>query len=311
MKRLLSLFLNLIILIMLLSACESEQQTKDNFSYAGKNKGLPLKKSAKKKGILVVSFGTSYAKTRKITIEACEKRIARSFPEYQVRRAFTSKIIRRILKKRDNIKVYSTEEALEKMYADGFAVVIVQPLHILPGEEYHEKILRQAAPFKGAFKKLVVGRPILSNMNDFDNAVKALKYQLPKLKSKEAVILMGHGTHHPANAAYGLLQQKLAKQVRNVYIGTVEGYPTLKTIIPKLKKKKIKKVILMPYMVVAGDHAQNDMAGNEADSWKSILRKQGFKVKVYLKGLGENPKYQDIYIQNVKDCIQGHPMGKK
>ncbi len=266
--------------------------------------------SSDKKGILVVSFGTSYTETRKVTIEACEKKIAESFKDYGVRKAFTSSIIRKILKTRDNIIIDSPEEALQKMKNDGFKIVIVQPLHIIPGEEYDE-LLSAVKLFESQFEKLIVGRPVLYSINDYKIAIDGLKSEIPKLKKNQAVIFMGHGSYHPANACYSALQLKIEEEMPNIFIGVMEGYPELGYIIPKLRKNKINEVILMPYMVVAGDHAQNDMGGNEEGSWKNILEKEGFKVNVILKGLGENPGYQDIYVQHIKDAINGNPLGNK
>ncbi|MFZ7102291.1 MAG: sirohydrochlorin cobaltochelatase [Peptococcaceae bacterium] len=280
--------------------------------YAAETTQEETKAPVEKKGILVASFGTSYAETRKVTIEACEDKIRDSFPEYEVRRAFTSSIIRKIMQERDHIQVDSVEEALTKMKQAGFTEVIVQPLHIIPGVEYNE-VLDMVAGFKDDFASLVVGRPILTTIEDYDKAVAALKTQIqePWLDDEtEAVVFMGHGTHHPANASYACLQLKIWQSMPNVFIGTVEGYPALDDIIPLLKEKGIKRISLMPYMVVAGDHAQNDMAGDEEDSWKSILKEEGFYVNTYLQGLGENAAYQQMYVDNIQDCIAGHPLGQ-
>lgn len=268
-----------------------------------------VKKIPGKKGLIVASFGTSYAETRAKTIEACEEQIRAEFPEYEVRRAFTSNMIRKILKKRDNIPVDSLEEALEKMKNEGFSEVIVQPLHIIPGFEYNIKILDQAEPFKNHFDKLIIGRPVLSTPDDHARAVEALKPQLPELDEGQAVVLMGHGSQHPANASYSCFQLMLDDELGNVLIGNVEGYPEIDRIIKVLRERKFKEVTLMPYMLVAGDHASNDMAGDEEDSWKSILTKEGFKVNIILKGLGENPAYRDIFISNIKDSLAGNPGG--
>jgi len=261
-----------------------------------------------KKGILVISFGTSYADTRKVTIEACEEKIAASFPDYEVRRAFTSSIIIKKLKERDNIQIDTPEEALNKMKDEGFTKVIVQPLHIIPGLEY-EEVLAVVNNFRGSFKELTVGRPVLYGIEDYKQAVEALKQQLPALDKDHAVVLMGHGTTHPANACYSCLQSVLNDEESNVLVGVVEGYPGIDNVIAKLKRNNIKEVTLMPYMLVAGDHAINDMAGDEEDSWKSILEREGFKVNIYLHGLGENNSYQEIYVQRVQDCIDGNPLG--
>lgn len=290
---------------LLLAACDNSQQPAD--SETDKDNGTS-QEQANKKGILVVSFGTSYPDTRKVTIEACEEKIAASFPDYEVRRAFTSKMIIKKLKERDNIEIDTPEEALSKMKEDGFTEVIVQPLHIIPGIEY-EEVLTVVNEFKDSFKEITVGRPVLYGIEDYKAAVETLKLQLPELDKDQAVVLMGHGTSHPANACYSCLQSVLSDEGLNVFVGTVEGYPEIDDIIAKLKENKIKEVTLMPYMLVAGDHASNDMAGDEDDSWKSILEKEGFAVNIYLHGLGENPGYQDLYVQRVQDCIDGNPLG--
>lgn len=256
-----------------------------------------------KKGILVVSFGTTYADTCTKTIAACERAIAQEFPEYQVRRAYTSNMIRRILRERDGLVIDSLEEGLEGMVKEGFSQVVIQPLHIIPGEEYHDKILKQARKFRDSFVKLSIGRPLLFYEDDYYRAAAALKKQLPALDDKKAVLLMGHGTDHPANACYAQLQMVLAEEIPHVFIANVEGYPGLRQVIPRLKAAGIAEVTLMPFMLVAGEHARRDMAGEDEESWKSVLVKEGFRVHAYLCGLGENAAYREIYLQHVRDCL--------
>ncbi|MTI46572.1 MAG: sirohydrochlorin cobaltochelatase [Firmicutes bacterium] len=255
-----------------------------------------------KKGILVVSFGTSYENTRKACIESVEKRIEKEFPKSEVRRAFTSNIIINKLKKRDSLIIDTPEQALNKMKNEGFDEVIIQPTHIIPGKEY-EEIVETVKAFKDSFEKVTMGRPLLTMNKDYKIAVDALKHQLPDMKENEAVLLMGHGTYHHANACYSCLQSVINDEELNLFVGTVEGYPELDDIIPKLNKANINEVTLMPFMLVAGDHAVNDLVGEE-DSWKSILEEQGFKVKVHMSGLGENSKYQDIYVNHVYDAMK-------
>ena len=140
--------------------------------------------------------------------------------------------------------------------------------------------------------------------DDLMNTAAALKTQMPELQEHEAVVFMGHGTHHAANAMYGALERMFEEmEMGNVLIGTVEGFPELDNVIKKLKKSKISKVTLMPLMFVAGDHAQNDMASDEEDSWKTILTNEGFTVRSYLHGMGENAAIQSIYLQHIKDAI--------
>lgn len=269
-----------------------------------------------KKAILVVSFGTSYNDARVANIESVETKIKESFKDYETRRAFTSEIIIKKLAERDKLIIDTPDQALDKLKKEGFTQVLVQPLHIITGEEYDDLVnVVNKYQTSNSFKKIVVGRPILYSIggkysdgreypNSYAMAVEALKKQLPALDSDTAVVLMGHGTPHPANASYACLQSVLRDSgLDNVLVGTVEGYPALEDVKKELAAKKIKKVILMPLMLVAGDHANNDMNGDEDDSWKSQLKKEGYAVEAYLHGLGENPAFQDMYVNNVKDAL--------
>ena len=257
-----------------------------------------------KKAILVVSFGTSYADTRKATIEAVEQQVAETFADYDMRRAFTSHIIRKILKERDGIEVKDPKQALTALKEEGFSEVIVQPLHVIPGEEFHD-VVKTVHAFQDDFERIVIGLPLLATTDDLLMTAAALKTQMPELQEHEALVFMGHGTHHPANAMYGALERVFEEmEMANVLIGTVEGFPTLEQVIKKLNASKIEKVTLMPLMFVAGDHAQNDMAGDEDDSWKAVLLQAGFFVETYLRGMGENPAIQSIYLQHIKDAIE-------
>ncbi|AZO95927.1 precorrin-4 C(11)-methyltransferase [Halocella sp. SP3-1] len=253
-----------------------------------------------KKVILVVSFGTSYAGTREKTIEACEDRIAVEFTDYDIKRAFTSGMIIDILEERDGIKINNPEEALKTLYDEGYQEVIVQPLHIINGSEYHD-LLEIANNYRGLFKDMKVGKPLLTDKGDYFKTVKALKEELPEPAKGEAVVLMGHGTEHFANSAYACLDYTFKdKGLANYYVATVEGYPEITQVIKFLKRDNIKKVYLAPLMLVAGDHAQNDMASDEEDSWKSIMEQEGFEVEIYLSGMGEYESIQQQYIDKIK-----------
>lgn len=267
----------------------------------------PVEPEVEKKAILVVSFGTSYADTRAASIEATENEIADAYPEYEVRRAFTSQFIINKLAKRDNIMIDNPTQALDRLSQEGFSEVVVQPLHVIAGAEYNEMVEVVAEYNDGRFDSLLMGRPILTGISDYTAAAEALAVQMPELGQGEAVVVMGHGTHHPANASYACLQSVLDKEgMDKVYVGTVEGYPTLDDVMTQLEKDQIHEVTLMPFMVVAGDHANNDMAGDEDDSWKTILKKEGYSVNTYLHGLGENVAFQEIYKQHVQDAIDGN-----
>lgn len=256
-----------------------------------------------KKAILVVSFGTSYKETREKTIEACEAKIRESFEEYDFYRAFTSNTIIRILKNRDNIHVDNPIEALDRLYEDGYNEVIVQTLHIICGEEY-TKLKDQISQYEDKFERIILGRPLLTQIDDYKETIEAIKYQIPALEENEAIVFMGHGTYHESHSTYPALDYMLKQEGIKGYVGTVEGYPEIQEVIVNLKKDNISSVRLIPFMLVAGDHAINDMAGEDEDSWKSILNKNGFKTKIHLSGLGENMHIQKKFVRHAIDCIE-------
>ncbi len=258
-----------------------------------------------KKGIVVVSFGTTYERTRKLCIESVENKIGDEFRDYEVRRAFTSGMVINKLKERDNIVIDNVSEALIRMEKEGFEEIHVQSLHIIPGFEY-EKMQKNIRDFKERKNNihLKVGKPLLFDEGDYDRVIKSL--DVSDLKEDVSIVYMGHGTDHVSDKSYMVLESKFREYgYKNVYIATVEGNRTIEDIIPDLRESGIKKVILKPFMLVAGDHATNDMAGDSEDSWKSILSKEGFEVETCVKGLGENSKIQDIFISHLKDTFNG------
>ena len=256
-----------------------------------------------KKAILVVSFGTSYHETRKKTIEACENKIKESFKDYDFYRAFTSVMIINKLKKRDNMFIDNPSEALEKLYNAGYQEVVVQSLHIICGDEYN-KLKDMVAQYEDKFDKISIGRPLLTYIDDYRETVEAVKKDLDKMDIDEAVVFMGHGTEHESHSSYPAIEYMFRDYGINAFVGTVEGYPELEQVIKKLKNRNIKTVDLLPFMLVAGDHAINDMASDEEDSWKTILEKEGFNVKVHVKGLGENPYIQEKFKNHALDCMK-------
>ena len=256
-----------------------------------------------KKAILVVSFGTSYHETRKKTIEVCENKIKESFKDYDFYRAFTSGMIINKLKKRDNMFIDNPSEALEKLYNAGYQEVVVQSLHIICGDEYN-KLKDMVAQYEDKFDKISIGRPLLTYIDDYRETVEAVKKDLDKMYIDEAVVFMGHGTEHESHSSYPAIEYMFRDYGINAFVGTVEGYPELEQVIKKLKNRNIKTVDLLPFMLVAGDHAINDMASDEEDSWKTILEKEGFNVKVHVKGLGENPYIQEKFKNHALDCMK-------
>lgn len=253
-----------------------------------------------KKGILVASFGTSHEASRRSTICEVEELVRAAFPGSMVESAYTSRIVRGILKKR-GINAVSPEEALEKMAENGVDELIVQPTHLIPGEEY-EKLLQAVREYKGRFAVVRAGQPLFSATRDLLEAVSLLNSRFPE-EEGTCVLLMGHGSAHPANMVYSALSYMMHKSGRkDILIATVEGYPSFDEVLPELLEKGFRKVMLAPLMLVAGDHAVNDMAGSGPDSWKSILENEGLGVAVQLKGLGEDPDFRAMYIRHIEQA---------
>lgn len=257
-----------------------------------------------KKAILVVSFGTSYAQTREKTIGAIEEDFRRAFPEYTIRRAFTSKMIIKKLRERDGIEVDTVAQALEKLAAEGYSTVICQPTHVMGGFEFDD-VKREVENWKGRFDHIACGWPLLTSSEDYEQVTEALVQEFSDIPSDAALVLMGHGTEHPANATYPALDYRLkARGCKNFFVGTVEGYPDLPTVMQEVAAIGANKVFLAPLMVVAGDHAINDLCGEEEDSWKSCFEQAGYQTEPILKGLGEYPAFRRIYLEHCVQCIQ-------
>ncbi len=263
------------------------------------------KSAAPKRGILLVAFGTSVPEAV-ASIDSLKRQAEAAFPGVPVRMAYSSKIIRDKIAS-EGISQRAPAQALADMAAEGFTEVAVQSLHAIPGKEFHD-IIATAKAMEGmpkGLKRISVGLPLLASPEDIKAAAKALLSTLPKHGKGEAVVLMGHGTEHPANAAYAALQLELWKRDPGVFVATVEGSPSLDDVIPALKRQGVRTVHLLPLMSVAGDHARNDMAGGEDDSWASILKAKGFTAKADLTGLGSRPAVARLWIEHLKDAVKG------
>ena len=257
------------------------------------------KKTSKKVGILLVAFGSSKPSAQ-VSFDNIDQKVKATYPGIPVRWAYTSTIIRKKLA-RQGKHLDSPEVALAKMQDEGFTHVAVQSLHTIGGSEYHD-LRRTVGAFKmmGGFQRVILGHPLLATQEDMQRSADAILKTIPKERKKsEAVVLMGHGTHHPSNAFYAALMFQLQLKDPNIFVGTVEGYPEVDLIKELLLKKKIKKAYLMPFMSVAGDHAVNDMAGDEDDSWKSILTKAGIQCVPILKGTAEYDDFVAIWVDHV------------
>ena len=256
-------------------------------------------KAEKKVGILLVAFGSS-EDSAQVSFENIDKKVKSAYSGIPVRWAYTSVIIRDKLAKQGKL-LDSPEVALAKMMDEKFTHVAVQTLHTIGGSEYHD--LRRtvgAYNIMRGFERVILGYPLLSTQKDMERTVDAILETIPKERKKdEAVVLMGHGTHHPSNAFYAALMFQLQLKDPNIYVGTVEGYPEVDLIKELMLKNKVKKAYLMPFMSVAGDHAKNDMASDEDDSWKSIFTKTGIECVPILKGTAEFDVFVDIWVDHL------------
>ena len=257
------------------------------------------------KEILVVSFGTSYNNSRELTIGGIEGAIAKAFPDYTVARAFTADTIINILKKRDNISVDNVDEALTRAASNGVKTLVVQPTHLMDGFEYTD-LQKTLSKYESKFSKVVLSTPLLTTDEDFSRVADAITAKTKKFDDgKTAIVFMGHGTEAESNGVYAKMQEVLAsKGFANYYVGTVEATPSVTDIRKTLHEKATySKVVLLPLMVVAGDHANNDMAGDEDDSWKTIFKNAVYDVECVLEGLGQDATIQQIYVDHTKASV--------
>ncbi len=258
--------------------------------------------SKERKAILLVSFGTSVAETRKHTIDAFAALVQRTYPHLEIRQAYTSEVILGILKKRDGIFIDTISEALERLKKDGFTNIIIQPTHIINGIE-NTRMLHLIHRFKNDFAKIQVGVPLLTTQEDMRQVILAIMADYPLLAADTGVLLLGHGTDHHSNFTYPALEYT-ARQMGypHLFIGTIEGYPDVDTVISNILSSTCRTIILLPLLFVAGEHAKNDMAGDSPDSWKSRLVSAGLTVRCVLKGLGEYPAIQDLFLRHLMEA---------
>lgn len=251
-----------------------------------------------KKALVVISFGTSYPHAMKKNIEACEAELARAYPNRDFFRAFTSSMIIRKLAKRDDVHIDNPQQVLQRLKEAGYRDVVIQSLHIINGDEY-EKISQQVESYRKDFDNLQLGLPLLSSMEDYDQLVEAIEYQAPQLKHDERLVLMGHGATHHAFSAYACLDHMMMAKNLPYVVGAVESYPEIESVITRLENECVNKVYLMPLMLVAGDHAINDMASDEPDSWKTLIQKAGIVAEPIVQGLGENPLIRQMFVEHL------------
>lgn len=256
------------------------------------------------KELLVVSFGTSYNDSRRETIGAIEKAMQTAFPDYSVRRAFTSQIIIDHVKDRDGVTIDNVEQALERAVNNGVKTLVVQPTHLMNGLEY-EELTDELAKYSDSFEKIAIGDPLLTSDADFEAVMTAITDATKDAADgKTAICFMGHGTTADSNSVYSKMQTLLTdKGFNDYYVGTVEATPSLDDVLAAVQKGNYEKVILRPLMIVAGDHANNDMAGDEDDSWKSTFEKAGYTVDCQVEGLGQLEAIQQLFVEHAKAAV--------
>lgn len=252
-------------------------------------------KDGDKAAILMVHFGTTYDDTRALTIDVINDKVKKTFTELEVREAYTARIVIRRLKER-GIEKHNPIDALLKLKAEGYTHILIQSSNIIDGVEM-EALRKDVASVEPFFKEVRIGTPLLYHVSDFEKVVDILKKECP---SKGEIVLVGHGTYTPSTASYAMLDYMFKdKGANNFHVGTVEGYPSFCEVVKQLKVNKAKQVTLVPFMFVAGDHANNDIAGE----WKDSLEIEDFKTDVDMKGLGENTNIQDMFVDKIRFLI--------
>ena len=276
--------------------------------------------------LLVVSFGTSFNDSRAEDIKGIEDALAEAFPDWSVRRAFTAQIIINHVQARDDEKIDNMQQALDRAVANGVKNLVVQPTHLMHGAEYDEMVEAIDA-YKDKFESVSIAEPMLGEVGDdatvinddkaavaqaiTDEAVKEAGYDSMEAAAEDgtAFVFMGHGTSHTANVTYDQMQTQMENLgFTNAFIGTVEGEPedtACDEVINKVKDAGFKKVILRPLMVVAGDHANNDMAGDDDDSWKSMFEASGDfdEIDCQIEGLGRIDAVEQLYVAHTQAAI--------
>ena len=258
-------------------------------------------------GLLIVAFGTSHQQAL-TAYQNTEKTLCSRFPQEKTGWAYTSDIIRRKLAKQGH-PVPSIQESMKKLSDKGVKTLRVQSLHIAAGEEFSQMertVQRYMEHNPKAFDKVLIGRPLLESNQDMKEVVNTILSEFPaERKAEDAILMMGHGqSEGRADLIFTAVQSGLHQQDSKAFLATVEGsfgFDEALSELKALQKKGLKTVWLAPFLIVAGDHATNDLAGEESDSWASILKKEGFDVKIHLKGLGDLKGIQNVFLRHATD----------
>lgn len=257
-----------------------------------------------KQGILIVSFGTTYRETREKNIERIAESVRENFPDRAVYQAYSSNIVRGILNRRDNIVVSDVEEALRQMAREGVTHAAVLPTHVIDGIE-NSKMKRTIEECRELFFEIKTSRALLGSKADYALTARALWQEIEQAAGNDPIILMGHGSAHEADSSYSELEKYLRVcSGKDIYIATLDGSVTITDVIVRLNAitEQRKRVLVLPFMLVAGDHAVNDMAG-EKESFASKLKAEGYEPECILKGIGEYKGIRNIYINHLREAI--------
>ena len=287
------------------AAEEAEGEDEENYETGDASKDNPRNQDEiGEKELLVVSFGTSFNDNRVATIGAIENAKEEAFPEYSVRRGFTAQIIIDHVKNRDGEVIDNFGEALNRAIDNGVKTLVVQPTHLMNGLEYND-VIDELAQYAEEFEQVAVGEPLLTSDEDYQVVINAITEDTKAQDDGEtAIVFMGHGTEAESNQIYATMQEKLTEAgFANYFVGTVEASPSLDDVLAAVQAGEYKKVVLQPLMIVAGDHANNDMAGDEDGAWKKTFEDAGYEVTCNLKGLGEMPAIQELLVAHAQAAI--------
>lgn len=252
-----------------------------------------------KLAIVMAHFGTTHNDTREKTIDVINRRAAEEFSDIaDVFVSYSSRMVIRSLEQRDEVKILNIQEMLSKLLDEGYTHVVIQPTHLIEGVEM-EALRREVLEVKALFKDIRVGSPLLTTPEDYSKVLEAFREKNNQGKN-DAVVLVGHGTYTAITATYAMMDYIFKDYgMEDWHVGTVEGYPTIDNVLKKLKANKNKRVLLMPFMFVSGEHSKNDIKGE----WRERLEAEGYRVSMELAGMGENPSIQDIFIDHIRFAL--------
>ena len=254
------------------------------------------------KAIVVVSYGTSYVGTREKTIGAVERDLAAAFPDRELRRAFTARMVIDIVKRKEGRTIDHISDALRKLAEEGFDDILVQSTHIVNGGQF-DFVTESLREYRDRFKSVKLGVPLLTTAEDYNKVIDALRKEFYPAEKDTALVIMGHGSVHYANATYSQLQLMFhSLGMDNVYVTTAGRFPDFPDTVRMMEGKGYRKVRLVPLLVVAGDHVTNDLKSDEEGSLSYEMKKAGYEVECIGKGLGEFESFRKLFVEHAKEA---------